>query len=87
MSADEQRRLTPSERNHEALMAAISRPSRTDSVTVKENAKGDVLIDSLSVSPHEGEGWGPWLRRCAEMTGLLRAELDKLPARGNGGAA
>ena len=79
MSADETRRLTPTERLHEVSMAAIQRtpaaPEHTVGLTL--NAKGDVQI--------EVTGRGTDLEAlAASVEAAFDALCEKYP-RGNGG--
>jgi hypothetical protein len=81
MTADEPRKLTPTERLHEVTMTALARtpaqPEHTVGLTL--NAKGDVQIEVT------GRGTDlAWLGKSVE------AEFDRLCEkypRGNGGTA
>ena len=74
------KRATPSEREHEAHMALIGarKPTPSETITTKENAKGEGLIEALSTSRGDDETMVEWIMRHAEghmlLAGLIRPD-------------
>lgn len=79
IAAAAERRLTPTERAHEALMASITRPPRTtgpQAVEVGQEARTkEWYVKSLTIYQADNEGWGPWARRVGEIAAAVTAEL------------
>jgi hypothetical protein len=66
-------RLTPTQRLHEVTLAALNRssPSKTPSVEISRNAKGDWQFD-VTASPDDGET----LAECAARVLAVVRELE-----------
>lgn len=73
----EPRRMTPTERNHEALMALINRPARqpSESVTVSRNAKGDKQYE-VAATTQDGETLEEAVARAKAIVADLDAEYE-----------
>lgn len=74
------RRLTPTERLHEVSMAAITRrPSvSVQGLTLKQNAQGTWLCDSLQLHQREDESDASFLTRSATDWTLVVEMLEML---------
>ena len=65
-----------------ALALATRRPSSTtESLTTKENAKGEGLIEALTTYRGEDEDWSDWIERHCSMHVIVAGAL-----RGGDGA-
>lgn len=59
-----------------ALALAARRPSgTTESLTTKENAKGEGLIEGLTTYRGEDEEWQDWIKRHAEMHAMVSVTI------------
>lgn len=68
--------LTPTIRLHEVTMAALARrPAATETLTTKENAKGEGLIEGLTTIRAEHESSLEWVARHCEMHALIARTL------------
>ena len=70
----------------EAFELSMLRPSRaggTESLTTKENAKGEALIEALTTYRDEGEDRWEWIDRHCAMHVTIRDRLRPF-ALGNG---
>lgn len=70
-------RLTPTQRLHEVTLAALARsgPSKTPSVEIARNAKGDWQFD-VTASPDDGETLGECAARVLVVVRELEGELE-----------
>ena len=83
MSTTEQRK--PIRMSEVALALATRRPSATtESLTTKENAKGEGLIEALTTYRGEDETPEAWTERHALMHATVRAAIRPEGAAGNG---
>jgi predicted metal-binding protein len=70
-----------------ALALATRRPSgTTESLTTKENAKGEGLIEALTTYRAETEGWEDWIERHASMHALVSATIRPVGAAQENGS-
>lgn len=59
-----------------AMALATRRPSSTtESLTTKENAKGEGLIEALTTYRGEDEEWQDWIARHAEMHAFVSVKI------------
>jgi hypothetical protein len=75
--AAEAPRLTPTQRLHEVTLAALNRtsPSKTPSVEISRNAKGDWQFD-VTASPDDGETLSECAARVLGVVRELEGQLE-----------
>jgi hypothetical protein len=78
-------RLTPTQRLHEVTLAALARsgPSKTPSVEIARNAKGDWQFD-VTASPDEDETLSECAARVLAVVRELEGELELSRAQNYG---